>query len=105
MGRMMDAVLSEKRFFFHIHSWIGQSAQDKCRDLMGCRPRHGIAESDATGLRVRAAIGLAFLLLFVMSSVALSGELSGQASVIDGDTLEIRGQRIRLWGIWAGSAQ
>ncbi|KRR25447.1 nuclease [Bradyrhizobium lablabi] len=34
-----------------------------------------------------------------MSRVALSGELSGQASVIDGDTLEIRGQRIRLWGI------
>jgi endonuclease YncB( thermonuclease family) len=34
-----------------------------------------------------------------MSSVALSGELTGQASVIDGDTLEIRGQRIRLWGI------
>ena len=25
--------------------------------------------------------------------------LSGQASVIDGDTIEIRGQRIRLWGI------
>lgn len=28
-----------------------------------------------------------------------SYELSGAASVIDGDTLEIHGQRIRLWGI------
>jgi endonuclease YncB( thermonuclease family) len=26
-------------------------------------------------------------------------QISGQASVIDGDTIEIRGQRIRLWGI------
>jgi endonuclease YncB( thermonuclease family) len=26
-------------------------------------------------------------------------ELTGQASVIDGDTIEIHGQRIRLWGI------
>jgi endonuclease YncB( thermonuclease family) len=25
--------------------------------------------------------------------------ISGQASVIDGDTIEIRGQRVRLWGI------
>jgi endonuclease YncB( thermonuclease family) len=30
---------------------------------------------------------------------ALADDLTGQASVIDGDTLEIRGARIRLWGI------
>jgi endonuclease YncB( thermonuclease family) len=29
----------------------------------------------------------------------LSDDLIGQASVIDGDTLEIHGMRIRLWGI------
>src|SRR5258705_8485908 len=34
-----------------------------------------------------------------LSSAALADSLSGQASVIDGDTLEIHGTRIRLWGI------
>jgi endonuclease YncB( thermonuclease family) len=31
--------------------------------------------------------------------LALSADLIGQASIIDGDTLEIHGTRIRLWGI------
>src|ERR1700747_1166366 len=30
---------------------------------------------------------------------SLSDDLTGQASIIDGDTLEIHGTRIRLWGI------
>ena len=30
---------------------------------------------------------------------ALADNLTGQASIIDGDTLEIHGTRIRLWGI------
>ena len=30
---------------------------------------------------------------------ALADNLTGQASIIDGDTLEIHGARIRLWGI------
>jgi endonuclease YncB( thermonuclease family) len=30
---------------------------------------------------------------------SLSAELNGQASVVDGDTLEVHGKRIRLWGI------
>src|SRR5258707_13665950 len=34
-----------------------------------------------------------------LSSAALADSLSGQASVIDGDTLEIHSTRIRLWGI------
>ena len=32
-------------------------------------------------------------------SVALTDDLIGQASVIDGDTLDIHGTRIRLWGV------
>lgn len=30
---------------------------------------------------------------------ALAGDLVGRSTVIDGDTLEIHGQRVRLWGI------
>jgi len=39
--------------------------------------------------------------LFVLTvlSLALSQNLVGRASVVDGDTLEIQGVRIRLWGI------
>src|SRR6266478_6383513 len=33
------------------------------------------------------------------ASPAFADNLSGQASIIDGDTLEIHGTRIRLWGI------
>ncbi|WP_420480970.1 thermonuclease family protein [Bradyrhizobium japonicum] len=32
-------------------------------------------------------------------TMASAGELTGRASIIDGDTLEIHGSRIRLWGI------
>ena len=39
------------------------------------------------------------LTLISLLSPALADELVGQASVIDGDTLEIHGTRIRLWGI------
>jgi endonuclease YncB( thermonuclease family) len=39
------------------------------------------------------------LILLLLSSAALADNFVGQASVIDGDTLEIHGTRIRLWGI------
>jgi endonuclease YncB( thermonuclease family) len=45
-------------------------------------------------------------LLVLLSTSATSAEpindatnITGQASIIDGDTLEIHGTRIRLWGI------
>lgn len=41
----------------------------------------------------------ALLTLLSLWSPALAGDLIGQASIIDGDTLEIHGTRIRLWGI------
>jgi endonuclease YncB( thermonuclease family) len=37
--------------------------------------------------------------LLVAAGAARSDSFTGQASVIDGDTLEIHGTRIRLWGI------
>ncbi len=42
---------------------------------------------------------LLILLQFVAAPPAYADRLAGVASVIDGDTLEIRGQRIRLHGI------
>jgi endonuclease YncB( thermonuclease family) len=39
------------------------------------------------------------LMLLSLWSAALAGDLIGQASIIDGDTLEIHGTRIRRWGI------
>ena len=38
-------------------------------------------------------------MLLLLSSAAVADDFVGQASVIDGDTLEIHGIRIRLWGI------
>jgi endonuclease YncB( thermonuclease family) len=44
---------------------------------------------------------LIFLLamLFVISAHDAAAEIAGRATVIDGDTIEMRGQRIRLFGI------
>ena len=39
------------------------------------------------------------LMVLLLSSAAVTDDLAEQASVIDGDTLEIHGTRIRLWGI------
>jgi endonuclease YncB( thermonuclease family) len=39
------------------------------------------------------------LMLLLLSGQALADDLVGQASVVDGDTLEIHGTRIRLWGV------
>src|SRR6516165_7572954 len=38
-------------------------------------------------------------MLCLLSGGALADDFVGQASVVDGDTLEIHGIRIRLWGI------
>jgi endonuclease YncB( thermonuclease family) len=48
-------------------------------------------------LLIRAAI-LAALSLPPIPN-AFADDLTGQASIIDGDTLEIQGTRIRLWGV------
>ena len=39
------------------------------------------------------------LVIFTLNSGAIAETITGRASVIDGDTLEIHGQRIRLFGI------
>jgi hypothetical protein len=42
---------------------------------------------------------LSAVILLLLSSAALADDFAGQASIIDGDTMEIHGTRIRLWGI------
>jgi endonuclease YncB( thermonuclease family) len=39
------------------------------------------------------------ILIFLFALPAMANDLTGQASIIDGDTLEIHRTRIRLWGI------
>src|SRR5258707_14413654 len=39
------------------------------------------------------------LMILLLSSVACANDLVGQASVVDGDTLEVHRTRIRLWGV------
>ncbi|UWU80724.1 thermonuclease family protein [Bradyrhizobium huanghuaihaiense] len=47
---------------------------------------------------------LAALLSLAAATAVLAADLVGRASVIDGDTLEIHGTRIRLWGIDASES-
>jgi endonuclease YncB( thermonuclease family) len=47
----------------------------------------------------------ALVALLALCAPACSAELTGRASVIDGDTIEIHGTRIRLFGIDAPEAQ
>src|SRR5580692_4259066 len=47
----------------------------------------------------RTAIAVLAALILAPASAGAADSLAGQASVIDGDTLEIHGTRIRLWGI------
>ena len=39
------------------------------------------------------------LVILLLSSGACANDLVGQASVVDDDTLEVHGTRIRLWGV------
>ncbi len=39
------------------------------------------------------------LMILLLSSGACANDLVGQASIVDGDTLDIHGTRIRLWGV------
>jgi|SRR5665213_1955125 len=48
---------------------------------------------------VRSEAVVVGLVLVSLCAAARADDLIGQASVVDGDTLEIHGTRIRLWGI------
>ena len=57
---------------------------------------HGIAPFPSLS-RVGAVV--ATLIVLASPGIAAADDFTGQASIIDGDTLEIHGNRIRLWGI------
>jgi endonuclease YncB( thermonuclease family) len=60
---------------------------------------YSITKNEAA-IRDLFKIGATLAVLVLGSTpVALADDLIGQASVIDGDTLEIHGSRIRLWGV------
>src|ERR1700723_1131786 len=50
-------------------------------------------------LMTGTAIAVFVSLILMPVSAGSADNLAGQASVIDGDTLEIHGTRVRLWGI------
>src|ERR1700757_3828625 len=47
----------------------------------------------------RILVVLSSLAMLLLAPAASAADLIGQASIIDGDTIEIHGQRIRLFGI------
>jgi endonuclease YncB( thermonuclease family) len=53
----------------------------------------------AVCLMTRMALVALAALILVPASAAAADNMTGQASIIDADTLEIHGARIRLWGI------
>jgi len=71
----------------------------KALNLRSMRNLYGVLKNQGA-IHDLFKIGAALVALILGSiQVASAGDFTGQASVIDGDTLEIHGARIRLWGI------
>jgi endonuclease YncB( thermonuclease family) len=71
----------------------------KALNLRSMRNLYGVPKNQGA-IHDLFKIGAALVALILGSiQVASAGDFTGQASVIDGDTLEIHGARIRLWGI------
>ncbi|WP_074123649.1 hypothetical protein [Bradyrhizobium sp. AS23.2] len=49
-------------------------------------------------IKINGIFGLAWAFFAAFAATAHANDLVGQTSVIDGDTIEIHGTRIRLWG-------
>lgn len=65
--------------------------------IMKLLERSGLAKPIPKNV-CRATLTAAFLAL-ALHTGASAADLAGRASVIDGDTIEITGKRIRLWGM------
>lgn len=80
----------------HCVSWAALRRVCSVPPTKNCTPEQ-VADGASAG---EAAQGAAAAAIGLLSSVpALAGPIIGQASIVDGDTVEIHGQRIRLAGI------
>jgi endonuclease YncB( thermonuclease family) len=61
--------------------------------------RRVVARQSASLALMLTPLSVAVAVFLLTAFEASTSDLSGQASIIDGDTLEIHGTRIRLWGI------
>jgi endonuclease YncB( thermonuclease family) len=80
------------------HAPVGGRAGSRrhIRQSCGCRASAALR---CAPMRLTIAIGFALAALLCWSTAASADDLTGRTSVIDGDTIEIHGQRIRLFGI------
>ncbi|WBL82800.1 thermonuclease family protein [Bradyrhizobium xenonodulans] len=58
-----------------------------------------VGQKISSKIKINGIFGLALAVVATFAATAHAEDLVGQASVIDGDTIEIHGTRIRLWGI------
>jgi endonuclease YncB( thermonuclease family) len=84
---------------YEIPMRIAELRANQSRQLFNRRSISGPKTGGRRCASDRVRVALTAVLLALSCSSALAENLSGQASIIDGDTLEIRGTRIRLWGI------
>src|SRR5205823_7895342 len=86
-------------------TWHGVSLSRAAGESAVTKAARELAEVQSTQFAVNAGTNVMskrqvlVLMLLLLSSAAVADDFVGQASVIDGDTLEIHGMRIRLWGI------
>jgi endonuclease YncB( thermonuclease family) len=76
------------------------SRSEQREDIMPMRRLRSVARrSDESGWRWLAALLLLFSLAVLLAWPVRAKDISGAAVVIDGDTLDVNGERIRLHGI------
>ncbi len=83
---------------YEIPMRVAELRANQSRQLFNRRSISGPKTGGRRCASDRVRVALTAVLLALSCSSALAENLSGQASIIDGDTLEIHGTRIRLWG-------
>src|SRR5258707_9789748 len=102
----MDAILFWARFEGRWLRGTEFHYPERPENLPSLKPPQELAEIQSTQSAVTADVNVmslrravVILMSLLPSSRPWADDLAGQASIIDGDTLEIHGTRIRLWGV------